>query len=253
MPVSVRSSFRTFIQSPSDTTLPRVILSEKQICINTIYMMLGVKTDFFIIHNYDGGQKDSSPTITIHASVINKIECIHLSSGAIKSTLARFAQVGTVFSKLRRLHELARFKQSENAVFQERLALKHCTSIQKILQDELSNCNSTLLALFCKIKPLFLEAKSVISIICTLDENSEELYIRARQLTFLIGEKITEKDIALDYAQFCSSETVVSSDGWPIQKQETESKCPIVESKVVECPPPSFFVYYIREGRIVAS
>lgn len=241
MPVSVRSQI---------IEKSKKFVTEKEIFLNSIYMMLGVNSDFFILHS----SLDNATIITVHSQYVCGVQCTHLSSGAVKSILSKFAQIGTSFEKLRWIHRNARFdNRSPTAALVEQLISRQKTIIEQFLQEELNGPRTSLLALLCKVKPLSLRAKTASGFTSYLIAPHGQEEPGNHQSSFVLPVNDLEREILRDFDELSRTQNDVCSDTWSPRIVEEPDE-PTLNAKTESHFPKSssFFIFYIRENRIVA-
>ena len=244
MPVNVRSGWRVCLSC--DTVHRRRFVTEQELRINALHMMLGVKSDFF--HRHLGDMQ--GPIITVNSSHLSQVECSHVSPGAVRNILCKFAQIGTAIAKLRYIRDSVRFKHGEASIVASEVSAKYLARADNELQLQLISESTSLLSLLCAIRPLSTMCKTVARFILDFTESNLRPFL---EIAFAIGRSRTYEELEISYAPLLPVRDEEQSDQSSTFRARTMSRNHMPQTELPISTHPSFYIYFVHEDRIVAS
>jgi hypothetical protein len=131
------------------------IITERWLIENILYMMLGVETESFVIHQ---------PSMIVTVKSVSP--CIHISRGAIRSALKWYSYIGTRIGKLRSFRivhpndVLTPIAYIESAISAEAQGI--LSKLSDFVEMELNNLSFSIIDLMTKLRPLMSEVGHLI-------------------------------------------------------------------------------------------
>jgi hypothetical protein len=245
MPLSASEPWDKFLDS--EKRFERNV-TEREVVLNCLHMLLGLKTDFFkSTHEY---------VPVVQTSFVESLFCSHISPRALVSVLKNIARYAFFVNALRMNVRESRLKNELIDVAFSDWGRRILGNIDKWLRSELPNGELTLLDLFVRLKGLVYECNLINNVRSAMDSDKEDDFRNLCTTIFASDPYCTLDSIksilsmkSLSPEKHIQRDSLIESSH---EVQTDESPESPDRPPALDLPSKTLFVCYVNENRIVS-
>ena len=213
-----------------------------------MYMLLGLETDLF--------QLRGKEVVIVDSARLESVFCAHISNGALRSVLKRFAQSGTLVLQLRNKVRDCKHRHEKLCVFIEKEGGEVLIRIDRWIQDRLAGHESSLISILANLRSFHGEVRTLLE----WAENMEsDALTRIWHQAYLSTPNEFEAKLKSHHSSFFEETELTESanfePAWIIPFDAVNPQAyrsPPTPGRDAQLMAKTYFICYVWENRIIS-